>query len=53
MGKYNLDKIKDVSSDYIFKLCIKFKVNNSNDVDFMEDFMTKNPPNNYTFYKYR
>ena len=51
MDRYNLDKINKVSSDYIFKLCLKFKVNNSNDVDFIEDFMNKNPPNNYKFYK--
>lgn len=43
MTKYDLDKIKDVSSDYIFKLCLKFKVNNSNDVEFIENFISKNP----------
>lgn len=50
--KYDLNNIKVRDSDYIFNLCLKHCVNNSNDVFFIEDFLNKNVPKNYDFYKY-
>ena len=50
--KYNLNNIKVRDSDYIFNLCLKHGVNNNNDVFFIEDFLNKNVPKNYDFYKY-
>lgn len=49
---YNLEKLKSNYTDYILSLCLKHKINDENDIEFMENFLCKNPPKNFKFYKY-